>query len=65
MDGPNFAEIQRKHDEGDLTEEEAYKCGQTHAAYDWAPKTPPNWKPELRKAYRAGHDAYKKTHNKP
>jgi len=65
MDEPNFIEIQRKHDEGDLTVEQAYRIGITHAAYGWAKHYRGNqehfsWSQELRMSYEKGYEEYLK-----
>lgn len=58
-DGPDFIEIQRKWDEGDMTIDQAKRCGSTHAAYGWASQPPQNWSQELQDAYMIGFRSYK------
>jgi hypothetical protein len=52
---PNYAEIQRRFDAGDVTEDEARRHGRTHRAYGWASNPPQHWADNLRTAYVTGY----------
>lgn len=54
---PNYAEIQRRFDEGDVALDEATRHGRTHRAYGWACNPPRHWSAELQDAYRKGYEA--------
>jgi hypothetical protein len=57
----NFANLQKKRDNGDLTIEECRELGRTHAAYHWAAShlDGPQWSEEQRRAYKQAHRDYK------
>lgn len=57
----NFAESQRRIDAGDISAHDAWRHGNSHAAYGWGCKPPTQWREELRTAYVTGWKSYHET----
>ena len=57
MTEPNYAEFQRRIDEGRVSKLEARRMGSTHKAYGWSRNPPHWWADYLQEAYNSGYNS--------